>query len=48
MPTEIGWQRRKTTMKGSERVKYTRLLMEAAGVSRQDIPEDAYGHPMFY
>ncbi|KAL4880358.1 hypothetical protein BJY04DRAFT_219353 [Aspergillus karnatakaensis] len=32
MPTEIGWQRRTTTMQGSERLKYTRLLMDAAGV----------------
>ncbi|KAL3470346.1 Cloroperoxidase [Aspergillus californicus] len=33
MPTEIGWQRRNTTMQTSERLKYTKLLMESAGVS---------------
>ncbi|KAL4861205.1 hypothetical protein BDV12DRAFT_208265 [Aspergillus spectabilis] len=32
MPTEIGWQRRPTTMQSAERLKYTRLLMESAGV----------------
>lgn len=48
MPTEIGWQRRTVTMQGSERTKYTRLLMDAAGVSRRDIKEDAYGRPLFH
>lgn len=33
LPTEIGWQRRKTTMQSSEREKFTRLLKEAAGVA---------------
>jgi hypothetical protein len=32
MPTEIGWQRRTTTMQGSERLLYTLRLMRAAGV----------------
>lgn len=41
MPTEIGWTRRPTTMPSSERVKYTRLLQEAAGVSRRrDVQDD--------
>lgn len=48
MPTEIGWQRRNTTMQGSERVRYTRLLMEAAGVRKRDITRDAYGFPLFH
>ncbi|KAL5340168.1 Chloroperoxidase [Aspergillus crustosus] len=48
MPTEIGWQRRTTTMQGSERLKYTRLLMEAAGVSRRDIKTDGYGRVLFH
>lgn len=48
MPTEIGWHRRNTTMQGTERLKYTRLLMEAAGVRRLDVREDAYGRPLFH
>ncbi|OJJ01936.1 hypothetical protein ASPVEDRAFT_28567 [Aspergillus versicolor CBS 583.65] len=36
MPTEIGWQRRNTTMQGSERRKYSNLLQEAAGVKDSD------------
>ncbi|KAL2813635.1 Cloroperoxidase [Aspergillus cavernicola] len=32
MPTEIGWQRRNVTMQTSERVEFTNLLKEAAGV----------------
>lgn len=32
MPTEIGWSRRPTVMQGSERTKFTRELMDAAGV----------------
>lgn len=32
MPTEIGWERRPTTMPSSEREYYTMLLMQAAGV----------------
>ncbi|OJJ52387.1 hypothetical protein ASPSYDRAFT_189715 [Aspergillus sydowii CBS 593.65] len=36
MPTEIGWQRRNTTMQGSERRKYSNLLQEAAGVKDLD------------
>jgi len=36
MPTEIGWQRRNTTMKGSERREYSNLLKEAAGVKDSD------------
>lgn len=48
MPTEIGWHRRNTTMQGTERIKYTRLLMEAAGVSRLDVRDDAYGRPLFH
>jgi hypothetical protein len=43
MPTEIGWQRRTTTMRGSERIAFTRRLMEAAGVAKRDITSDAYG-----
>jgi hypothetical protein len=31
MPTEIGWTRRSTVMETSERTKFTRQLMEAAG-----------------
>jgi hypothetical protein len=31
MPTEIGWKRRPTVMQTSERTKFTRQLMEAAG-----------------
>ncbi|KAL2860991.1 peroxidase family protein [Aspergillus lucknowensis] len=31
MPTEIGWQRRKTTMKGSERLEYSLKLIIAGG-----------------
>lgn len=48
MPTEIGWHRRNTTMQSSERLKYTRLLEEAAGVSRRDIRDDAYGRPLYH
>ncbi|KAG9196773.1 hypothetical protein G6514_004691, partial [Epicoccum nigrum] len=32
MPTEIGWTRRPTVMQSSERTKFTRELMDAAGV----------------
>lgn len=46
MPTEIGWQRRNVTMQGSERVKFTRELMEAAGVRKRDVTSDAYGFPL--
>ncbi|KAM0247557.1 hypothetical protein ACHAP5_004007 [Fusarium lateritium] len=46
LPTEIGWQRRNTTMRGSERVKFTNMLMEAGGVARRDIATDAYGRDM--
>ncbi|EKJ76010.1 hypothetical protein FPSE_03782 [Fusarium pseudograminearum CS3096] len=46
LPTEIGWQRRTTTMRGIERIEFTRKLMEAAGVSRRDITSDAYGRPL--
>ncbi|KAL4783823.1 Chloroperoxidase [Aspergillus varians] len=48
MPTEIGWQRRNTTMPSSEREKYSKLLMEAAGVQRRDMTTDAYGRPLFH
>ena len=34
LPTEIGWVRRPTVMKTSERLKFTRMLMEAAGEGR--------------
>lgn len=47
MPTEIGWQRRPTTMQSLERVKYTRMLEEAAGVSGL-VRRDAYGYPLFH
>jgi hypothetical protein len=43
LPTEIGWQRRTKTMQGTERVAFTKKLMEAAGVARRDITHDAYG-----
>jgi hypothetical protein len=46
LPTEIGWQRRTKTMQGSERVEFTKRLMEAAGVARRDITHDAYGRKM--
>ncbi|KAM0693775.1 hypothetical protein Q7P36_007032 [Cladosporium allicinum] len=46
LPTEIGWQRRTKTMQGSERVAFTKKLMEAAGVARRDITHDAYGRKM--
>lgn len=46
MPTEIGWQRRTTTMRGSERMAFSRKLMEAAGVSRRDLTSDEYGRPI--
>ncbi|KAL4994627.1 Chloroperoxidase [Aspergillus recurvatus] len=48
MPTELGWQRRDVTMKGSERIKYSKLLMEAAGVKKRDMTSDAYGRPVFH
>lgn len=31
LPTEIGWTRRPTVMQSSERAKFTRMLMQAAG-----------------
>lgn len=31
LPTDIGWTRRPTVMKTSERTRFTRKLMEAAG-----------------
>lgn len=46
MPTEIGWQRRPTIMRGSERIEFTRKLMQAAGVARRDIKTDAYGRKL--
>jgi len=46
LPTEIGWQRRTKTMQGSERVEFTKRLMQAAGVARRDITHDAYGRGM--
>lgn len=46
MPTEIGWQRRTVTMRGSERMAFSRKLMEAAGVSRRDLTSDEYGRPI--
>ncbi|CVL08760.1 related to chloroperoxidase [Fusarium mangiferae] len=46
MPTEIGWQRRPTIMRGGERVEFTRKLMQAAGVARRDIKSDAYGRKL--
>jgi hypothetical protein len=46
LPTEIGWQRRTKTMQGSERVEFTKRLMQAAGVARRDITHDAYGREM--
>ena len=46
MPTEIGWQRRNVTMRGSERMAFSRKLMEAAGVSRRDLISDEYGRSM--
>ncbi|KAL4803342.1 Chloroperoxidase [Aspergillus unguis] len=46
MPTEIGWQRRNTTMPSSERQKYSELLAEAAGVKKRDLTTDAYGRPL--
>ncbi|KAL4933185.1 peroxidase family protein [Aspergillus undulatus] len=48
MPTEIGWQRRNVTMQGSERVKYSQMLMEAAGVKRRDLKSDEYGRPLLH
>ncbi|KAL4895297.1 Peroxidase, family 2-domain-containing protein [Aspergillus ambiguus] len=36
MPTEIGWQRRGTTMQSSERVEYTQKLMDSAGSQTGD------------
>jgi hypothetical protein len=48
MPTELGWQRRNVTMKGSERIKYSLLLMEAAGVKKRDMTSDAYGLPIVH
>jgi hypothetical protein len=46
LPTEIGWQRRTKTMQGTERVAFTKKLMEAAGVARRDITHDAYGRQL--
>ncbi|KAG9502086.1 hypothetical protein J7337_007802 [Fusarium musae] len=46
MPTEIGWQRRPTIMRGTERIEFTRKLMQAAGVARRDIKTDAYGRKL--
>jgi hypothetical protein len=46
MPTEIGWQRRNTTMRGIERIEFTKKLMEAGGVARRDIKTDAYGRDL--
>ncbi|KAI1011805.1 hypothetical protein LB503_004832 [Fusarium chuoi] len=46
MPTEIGWQRRSTIMRASERIEFTRKLMQAAGVARRDIKSDAYGREL--
>jgi len=43
MPTEIGWQRRTKTMRGTERIAFTRKLMQAAGVSMK---RDAYGREL--
>lgn len=43
MPTEIGWQRRTKTMRGTERIEYTMKLMKAAGVSMK---RDAYGRDL--
>ncbi|KAL4957587.1 Chloroperoxidase [Aspergillus filifer] len=48
MPTEIGWQRRNITMKGEERVKYSKELMDAAGVKRRDLKTDEYGRPLLH
>jgi hypothetical protein len=46
LPTEIGWQRRTITMRGTERIEYTKKLMQAAGVARRDITHDAYGREL--
>ncbi|PNP76708.1 hypothetical protein FNYG_10127 [Fusarium nygamai] len=46
MSTEIGWQRRPTIMRGTERIEFTRKLMQAAGVARRDIKTDAYGRKL--
>lgn len=46
MPTEIGWKRRTKTMRGIERIEFSRKLMQAAGVTRRDITSDAYGRPI--
>lgn len=46
MPTEIGWQRRNTTMRGIERIEFTKKLMEAGGVARRDVTTDAYGRDL--
>ncbi|KAF4996556.1 hypothetical protein FGRMN_4440 [Fusarium graminum] len=46
LPTEIGWKRRTTTMRGTERIAFTKKLMEAAGVARRDITTDAYGREL--
>ncbi|KAM0342063.1 hypothetical protein ACHAPU_009791 [Fusarium lateritium] len=48
LPTEIGWKRRTTTMKGTERVAFTKKLMEAAGVARRDMTTDAYGRELVH
>jgi len=42
LPTEIGWQRRTKTMRGTERVAFTKKLMEAAGFVKRDLTRDAY------
>lgn len=42
MPTEIGWQRRTKTMRGTERIAYTKKLMDAAGVSSGLMTRDTY------
>jgi hypothetical protein len=46
LPTEIGWQRRTTIMRGIERLAFTRKLMQAAGVARRDMTSDAYGREL--
>ncbi|KAL4973674.1 Chloroperoxidase [Aspergillus desertorum] len=48
MPTELGWQQRNVTMKGSELEKYSELLMEAAGVKKRDLASDVYGRPFLH
>ena len=48
MPTEIGWQRRNTTMRGSERIKYTLKLMKSADVNGGDTKADARRRSLFH